>query len=307
MKYLKNFITISNKKKLVTHDGSFHADDVFACATLCLVLEKRGEKFKIIRTRDEKIIKTGDYVFDVGAVYDEENNRFDHHQIGGAGRRENGIEYSSFGLVWKKFGKKLSGSPEAVLAVDKHLVSPVDANDNGVDLVERKHEVFPYTIQDFFRVMRPTWREGDRNLSKMFLQCVSVAQKILEREITYAQDSVAANKAILSTYQSAEDKRLIVLDKNYHSSEILDKLPELLFAVYPREDNGSWGVKAVRKDLKSFENRKNFPKSWGGLRNEELQKVTGVADAIFCHRALFMAVAKSKEGAVKLAQIALKS
>ena len=69
MKCLKNFTMKINKKtvkKLITHNGTFHADDVFACVTLSLMLEKNGEKFKIIRTRDEKIIKGGDYVFDIG-------------------------------------------------------------------------------------------------------------------------------------------------------------------------------------------------------------------------------------------------
>jgi len=41
------------------------------------------------------------------------------------------------------------------------------------------------------------------------------------------------------------------------------------------------------------------------LRDKELQKVTGVADAIFCHRSLFLAVVKSKEGAIKLAELTL--
>ena len=67
-------------KKLITHNGSFHTDDLFACAILSIVLEDSGQKFEIIRTRDEDIVKNGDYVFDVGGIYDVENNRFDHHQ-----------------------------------------------------------------------------------------------------------------------------------------------------------------------------------------------------------------------------------
>ena len=39
--------------------------------------------------------------------------------------------------------------------------------------------------------------------------------------------------------------------------------------------------------------------------DETLQKVTGVEDAVFCHKGLFLAVAKSKEGAIKLAELAL--
>jgi len=133
-------------KTLVTHNGSFHADDIFACATLALLLEGKGEQFEIIRTRDEEIIKSGDYVFDVGGVHDEEKNRFDHHQKGGAGKRDNGIEYASFGLVWKKFGIGLCGDQKAVDLIDEKLVAPIDAFDNGLDLVENKFKISPYFI-----------------------------------------------------------------------------------------------------------------------------------------------------------------
>ena len=63
----------------------------------------------------------------------------------------------------------------------------------------------------------------------------------------------------------------------------------------------------MRKEKNSFKNRKDFPTIWAGLRDEKLQKVTGVSDSIFCHRGLFLAVAKSKEGAVKLAKLALSA
>lgn len=36
-------------------------------------------------------------VVDIGGVYDLETNHFDHHQIGGAGKRENGIPYAAIG------------------------------------------------------------------------------------------------------------------------------------------------------------------------------------------------------------------
>ena len=94
--------------KIVTHNAKFHTDDVFAVATL-LILYPGAE---VIRTRDESIIKMADIVVDVGQVYDAGNNRFDHHQVGGAGKRENGIQYASFGLVWKKFCEILTGGIE---------------------------------------------------------------------------------------------------------------------------------------------------------------------------------------------------
>ena len=87
-------------KKIVTHNSTFHADDVFAVATL-LIIEPDAE---VIRTRDENIISSADYVVDVGQIYDKDKKRFDHHQLGGAGKRDDGIEYASFGLVWKEYG-----------------------------------------------------------------------------------------------------------------------------------------------------------------------------------------------------------
>ena len=170
-------------KKLITHNGSFHTDDIFAAAMLSIMMERANEPFEIVRTRDEEIFKNAtadDYIFDVGGIYDEVGNRFDHHQVGGAGRREEEpkIEYSSFGLVWKKFGAEFCGSQEVAFAIDKKLVQPVDAIDNGFDLAEKKYSIFPYLIQDVFSSMVPTWQE-DLDVDKMFLKCVEMAKEIL--------------------------------------------------------------------------------------------------------------------------------
>jgi uncharacterized UPF0160 family protein len=51
----------------------------------------------------------------------------------------------------------------------------------------------------------------------------------------------------------------------------------------------------------------DFPESWGGKKGEELAKETGICDAIFCHNLRFIAVAKSKQGAIKLAKKAVSS
>ncbi len=301
-------------KKLVTHNGSFHTDDIFACAVLSIMLEKEGQEFEIIRTRDEEIIKTGDYVFDVGGVYDAEKNRFDHHQVGGAGKHDNGhaegragIEYASFGLVWKKFGVELCGSTEIAELINNRLVAPVDAFDNGLSLVENKNDISPYLIQDFFRAMRPTWKEENINNNEMFLKSVSFAKEILLREIICAKDAFLAEQTLTSIYKNTGNKKIIILDKDYPCADILKNFSEPLYVIYPRSTDGFWGTKAIRDNPKSFKNRKDFPKAWAGLRDEELQKITGVADAVFCHRGLFMVVAKSKEGAIKLAQIAVES
>lgn len=295
-------------KKLITHNGSFHTDDVFACATISLMLKKDKQTFEIIRARDKEIIKNGDYVFDVGGIYDEKNNRFDHHQKGGAGNKafsEVKIEYASFGLVWKKFGIEICGTQEIVDFIDKKLVSPIDAGDNGFDLVENKYDVSPYQIQYFFSSMAPTWREKNISNDAMFLESVEIAEKVLLREIVHARDFMLAKESMVEIYKNTKDKSVLIFNENYPSAELFHNFPETFFVIYPRTADDTWGVKAIREDLKSFKNRKDFPASWSGLKDEELRKITGVSDAVFCHRALFLAVAKSKEGATRLAELAL--
>ena len=40
-----------SKRKLITHNGTFHADDIFACATLSILLDKKKQNFKNAKIR----------------------------------------------------------------------------------------------------------------------------------------------------------------------------------------------------------------------------------------------------------------
>lgn len=124
--------------RAVTHDGIFHADDAFAAATL---LVAHGGNVRIHRTREPARAAAADLAFDVGG------GAYDHHQPGGNGQRPNGIPYASFGLVWRDYGTRavrqaLPGghaldddqAAEVAAEVDRLLVQPVDAADNGVAL-----------------------------------------------------------------------------------------------------------------------------------------------------------------------------
>lgn len=300
---IKEKMNRNNKKlKLVTHNGSFHADDIFATATLSLMLGKEGKKFEIIRTRDEGMIKKGDFVYDVGGIYNPNKNRFDHHQKTFKERRKNGIIYSSFGLIWKKYGKKITSNEEIKDRIDKKIIQPIDAGDNGQDLYKLNLDVKPYLISSLFHAFRPTWKEKD-DFDKPFLEMVKIAKKILDREIKREIDNFEGEKKFLKIYKSSKDKRLIILDGKYPIPDSVIDL-KTLFVVSLRSD-GNWAVNTISKSLGSFRNKKDLPKVWGGLRDKELQKITGVRDAIFCHKGLFLAVAKSKTGAIKLAELAL--
>lgn len=63
-----------------THSGTFHCDEVLACYLLSQHPE--FSKHQILRTRDQPLLDQCDIVVDVGAVFDAEKKRFDHHQRG---------------------------------------------------------------------------------------------------------------------------------------------------------------------------------------------------------------------------------
>ncbi len=297
---------MNNPVKIVTHSDKYHADDIFSCAIVELALEKAGMTFTVVRTRDEVTINSADIAFDIGGVDDATALRFDHHQKGGAGQRENGIKYASCGLVWKKYGQDLCGSDEVAERIDQKLVQPIDADDNGQELVESTHVATPYTLQDFLYAFRPTWNEDPKKNDDAFFELVPIAKKIISREIFVETAISEAFGKVKNIYDETEDKKLIVLDANYPFEQILPEFPEPLFVVRPRP-GGTWGLNAIPKRAYAFENRKNLPADWAGLRDEELATVTGVPDAIFCHNGLFLAVTKTKEGALALAKIALES
>lgn len=286
----------------ITHNDRFHADDVFAAATLKLVY---GDKIEFKRTRDEEEIEKGDMVFDVGHIYDQEKNRFDHHQTEGAGKRDNGIPYASFGLVWKKFGEELCNSSEAAKKVDENLVQVVDAGDTGFSICKPVLEdVTPTSFDRTFLLFGSTWKE-EENYDKAFFEVVEIAQKILEREIINAKHKVEAKPIVLKAYEQSTDKRLLVLDQYLPFRDLAEKTEELLFVISPSKNKDQWRISAVQE--KEFTNRKDLPKEWAGLRDEELEKITGIKDSVFCHRSLFLAVAKTKESAIELAKLALEN
>jgi uncharacterized UPF0160 family protein len=297
-------MTNQDNKIVVVHSGGFHADDVFGVAVLMIMLEG---KVTVVRSREEKDFARADYVLDVGGVYDSSLNRFDHHQKGGAGMRANGAPYASFGLVWKQFGASLCAGSEAVAsAVDTNFVQAIDIGDNGVGEIKPFFGtgVFPNTISGMVSVANPTWKEGIRNRDAMFLDTVKIAEKILRRVIATEQDNSEGMKCAFEEYVRSADKRIITLTQDYPWEAVYAKLPEPIYVIEPSEDK--WKIKTVRDNTFSYKNRKDLPLSWAGKSGMELEKVTGIPGAEYCHNMRFIAVAKTREAAESLAMEALR-
>lgn len=299
---------MEQKIRIVTHNGSFHADEIFAVATLQLALE--GKSTEVIRTRDRAIIDSADYVVDVGGTYNHETHRYDHHQHNGAGARQNGIPYSSFGLVWKHFGEQVSGSSAVAKIIDEQMCYPVDMGDNGFDYYGLiRQDIEPLLLQFMVAKYRTSWNDTVSHQDERFAELLVILKRFLQLTIESEQDNIEGAKFVEEAYQATEDKRIVVLDRSYPWNTALAVHPEPLFVVKPKSIGTDWECECVRDNPFGFENRKDLPEAWAGIVeiDNKLPEITGVPDAVFCHNRRYIAVARSKEGALRLAQLALEA
>jgi len=290
--------------RVATHSGSFHADEVLAIAVLRLV---HGD-VEVVRTRDPQVLAAADLRVDVGHAHDPATGDFDHHQRGGAGVRENGIKLASFGLVWRAFGEQACGGDPAVAGlVEESLVQGVDAGDNGQTIASPTiPDVAQMTISGVIGGFNPTWEEpeDDAVVDARFADALELATTVLRREIAGAAATVSAQRIVADAVAASADPRIVELDRSlpWHRA-VHAHAPDAVFVVVPK--SSGWGVQCVPAVLGQFANRLDLPEAWAGLENAALQAVTGVDDAVFCHAGRFLAVARSREGAMALAQLAL--
>ncbi len=325
---------------IATHGANFHSDDIFAVATLLLKFEKDGysqtsknpeKKIKVIRTLDSDVYNKADFVVDIGGVYDVRKKRFDHHQVGGAGARENGVPYASFGLVWKSYGKELTGSTYAADWVDRHAVQGIDGMDSGKFLyTPTVADAHPFLFQDYFATACDVVKAGiktggskaqsdaqfdaqagvraNKSFDKEFMRLVVVAKDVLRVFITKSTQKEAIKKIAAKAYAKAKDKRVIISDAFIPTRFEDFKAPEYiepLVFVYP-DLRGGWSAKVVPKGEQSYEARMLFPENWRGKKGADLEEASGVKGAVFCHNSGFLAVADTKEGALELVAKAIK-
>jgi uncharacterized UPF0160 family protein len=289
---------------IATHDGSFHADEVFAIAALSLL----GDPVEVVRTRDRDALAHADLRVDVGFRDDASTGNFDHHQRDFMGARNNGVRYASFGLVWREFGARVCGGDQELAdAVDATLVLPVDANDTGQQLTRSLIDgVHPMTVNAIIGGFNARWDEAltPEEERERFDQAVALAQEVLAREMASVASGRRAQRIVRDAITAAPDPRVVELPINAPWKQVLvPETAEALFVIYPKRQG--FGLEAVPRELGSFENRLDLPAAWGGLEGADIVAATGVEEALFCHAKRFLAVARTRAGIKQLAELAL--
>lgn len=295
-------------KKYGTHGVRFHGDDVNTWAAVLL----RGESCSLIRTTNPGKLAGCDIRFDVGRRYNPTRGDFDHHQEGGAGVRSNGIPFAAFGLMWREFGAELCGSEDTASVMDFRYVQVIDAVDVGFDLFSKLNvpNVCPYTVSDIIANFNPPWNQKPKprseDFDRQFFVAAEVVKAIIQNEITLAKAVPEAREIIARATATDLSGRILILDENLPRREImLEDHPNALFVVMPPENGGSWAVRCVEKSRGMSAVRRKLPASWAGKKGSELVRATGVPDAFFCHNTRFIATASTREGAIRLAELAI--
>ena len=275
-------------KSLGTHNGSFHADEVTACALL-LLFEQIDED-KIFRTRDRELLDQCEIVCDVGGIYDPKSLRFDHHQKEYAG------SLSSAGMVLLHL--KESGILQAkdFNFFNEALIIGVDAHDNGKDLAPKGVCTYSHIIANYNPIHHDA---SNRELDDAFFEALKFSKNYLLKLWTRRKYIHSCRQQVQTSMKT--ELRYLVFEKNI---PWLDSFFELggeehkaLFVIMPSGEH--WKLRGIPPSPEQkMDVRLPFPKHWAGLMGEELRAISGIEGAIFCHKGRFISVWETKESAL---------
>lgn len=280
-----------------THDGTFHADEVTACALL--VLFGLIDEDKIFRSRDPEFLKRCEYVCDVGGIYDPESHRFDHHQVDYRG------ELSSAGMILLFLKEKNILDASAYRFFQHSLILGVDAHDNGKEWTPPGVANYSHIISNFAPIIYDaSKKQQDEAFFEAFHFALSHLRRLWERFL-YTRSCKEVVKEAMSRYKECLffEKAIPWIDSFF---ELEGVNHPAVFVIMPV--GGHWKLRGIPPNLQEkMEVRCPLPAAWAGLLEEELKKVSGIPGAVFCHKGRFISVWQTKDDALKALEIALQN
>jgi uncharacterized UPF0160 family protein len=83
---------------------------------------------------------------------------------------------------------------------------------------------------------------------------------------------------------------------------------QVLYVLFPEngDADSKWRIRAVSVEGAGFDNRKDLPGAWKGVRDAELDKVSGIDGCVFVHASGFIGGNKTFEGALAMAKKAVE-
>lgn len=279
-----------------THDGTFHADEVTACALL-LLYDQIDENL-IHRTREPEVLATCEYVCDVGGLYDPTQKIFDHHQA-----EYNGL-LSSAGMILEYMKHQEIMTAAEFNLFHQSIISGVDAHDNGLDPSPHGVCTYSHIITNFMPISHDASPDEQDLAFRQALHFAHGHLKRMQQRFRYIQSCRDTVQSAMQRYQECLifDQALPWLDSFF---ELEGENHSALFVIMPAGPH--WKLRGIPPKLSQrMKVREPLPASWAGLLGDDLKKLTGIPGAIFCHKGRFISVWETKEDALKALEWVLK-
>ncbi|MFA6916916.1 MAG: MYG1 family protein [Parachlamydiales bacterium] len=280
-----------------THDGSFHADEVTACALL--VLFDLVDREHIVRTRDPQLLASCDYVCDVGGFYDPKKHLFDHHQAEYQGLM------SSAGMVLEYLNETGIIANDLYKHFNNVLISGVDDHDNGRDPQIPGVCTYSNIITNFNTIHNDA---PPLEQNEAFFNALDFALGHLKRLYDrYSYIKECRNLVAESMHQNGD---FLIFDKSIPWIEAFFDLGGLnhkaKFVIMPAGEH--WKLRGIPPTYqRKMEVRIPLPKEWAGLLEGDLKRVSKIEGAVFCHKGRFISVWETREAAFEAMEYTLKN
>ena len=295
--------TLSNVSVGYTHNGDFHADDIFST----ILLKKVFPEIEIVRVaRVPETTEANAIIFDIGG------GQFDHHMKEEIQqKRPDGMPFAALGLLWNAFGRILCVDEDAFEQFDKEFVYPVDACDNGKA---------SSTLSAAVGAMNPNWddlpanatpEDTKRHENECFWDAVNVFTPIFDAKLKRVNSARRAADIVMNT-PAVDNGRVVVFDRFVPWQNLICQRPEVMYVMNP-SNRGGWFIQRTPDEPGSFGGVASFPAEWRGYRVENegkddnpiLSEEDKKLGLVFCHAAGFCASAVDKEAALAVTHTAL--
>lgn len=220
------------------------------------------------------------------------------------------------------------------------FIEAVDANDNGISAydpkgieaagLEKRFSDGGFGLGAMVSRLNPNWNDpipsdpaqAQQVEDEKFLIASMRMGEEFSRDLEYytrawlpARDIV--RKAYASRLQHDPKGRIVVFDGQavpwkdhlYTLEEEEAGEDKVLYVLYPEKPtpDAKWRIQAVPVTKDSFQSRLPLPEAWRGVRDEQLDEVTGIKGGVFVHAAGFIGGNKTFEGAKAMAVKAVDS
>lgn len=272
----------------ITNGGKFNLASVFSTAILAKVIDD----LKVYRGSIPYINPSQDVI-----IYDIGNGRYNPFPSKKDAIRENGIHYSSAGLIWRDFGPKIvkfTPNPDWVWEfIDMNLIMDIDRSYMSTSST---------CLSNLICTFNPNWNSSETS-DEAFLKAVDFAEKILNNYLRYACSICKAERIVEEQIEKSENG-ILILEKEMPWKDTLlnsenPKAQNILFAIYPHPDTANFIFEEIPVSIDDvLTSRKSIPEDWKGITPPMLYKKIDVQDALYCPPLCKFGYATTRKGAI---------